>query len=154
MNLNLGRTGSATTTISTMRAQVNNPLFFRRTQPTDYSEQDRILPSPVGRSDSAPSEKKLMNRWLVVVGGILIQLSLGAIYAWSVFTPSLSAAGWTKAQTQFVFSAGLASFAVVMVVAGYYLMPRLGPRLLTIVGGFTLGLGYVLGGLIGGTSVT
>ena len=29
------------------------------------------------------------NRWLVVVGALLIQLCLGAIYAWSVFTPAL-----------------------------------------------------------------
>ena len=80
----------------------------------------------------APDSKPVtaMNRWLVVVGGVLIQVCLGAIYAWSVFTPSLSAAGWTAAQTQFVFSAGLASFAIVMVAAGYYLMPKLGPRLL------------------------
>ena len=83
----------------------------------------------------------------------MIQLCLGAIYAWSVFTPSLTEAGWTKAQTQFVFSAGLVSFAVVMVLAGYYLMPRLGPRKLAIAGGVVLGLGYILGGLIGKTSV-
>jgi OFA family oxalate/formate antiporter-like MFS transporter len=100
------------------------------------------------------AEQKVMNRWLVVVGGILIQLCLGAIYAWSVFTPSLAGAGWTKAQTQFVFSAGLVSFAVVMVLAGYYLMPRLGPRILAILGGLVLGLGYVLGGVAGGTDVT
>jgi len=99
------------------------------------------------------AEQKVMNRWLVVVGGILIQLCLGAIYAWSVFTPSLESAGWTKAQTQFVFSAGLVSFAVVMVMAGYYLMPKLGPRKLALAGGIVLGLGYILGGLIGRTSV-
>ena len=28
-------------------------------------------------------------RWYIVVGAILIQLALGAIYAWSVFTPLL-----------------------------------------------------------------
>jgi hypothetical protein len=33
----------------------------------------------------------LFSRWIIVVAAILIQLSLGAIYAWSVFTPSLSA---------------------------------------------------------------
>jgi OFA family oxalate/formate antiporter-like MFS transporter len=99
------------------------------------------------------SEEKVMNRWLVVVGGILIQLCLGAIYAWSVFTPSLAEAGWSKAQTQFVFAAGLASFAIVMVIAGYYLMPKLGPRKLAFAGGAVLGLGYLLGGLIGQTSV-
>ena len=99
------------------------------------------------------SDQKVMNRWLVVVGGLLIQLCLGAIYAWSVFTPSLVDAGWTKAQTQFVFSAGLASFAVVMVAAGAYLMPKLGPRKLAWTGGLVLGLGYLLGGLVGKTSV-
>ena len=99
-------------------------------------------------------EGKVMNRWLVVVGGILIQLCLGAIYAWSVFTPSLKAAGWTSQQTQYVFSAGLASFAIVMVAAGAFLMPRLGPRKLAILGGIVLGFGYSLGGLLGGTDVT
>ncbi len=34
--------------------------------------------------------KPTMNRWIVVVCAILIQLALGAIYAWSVFTPGLT----------------------------------------------------------------
>ena len=97
------------------------------------------------------SEEKVMNRWLAVVGAILIQLALGAIYAWSVFTPKLIDAGWTKAQTQYVFSAGLAFFAIVMVISGK-MMPKVGPRKLAITGGVVLGLGYILGGLFGGTS--
>lgn len=36
-------------------------------------------------------EQKVMNRWIIVVGAILIQLCLGAIYAWSVFTTPLVA---------------------------------------------------------------
>ncbi len=32
------------------------------------------------------SSPKIMNRWLVVAGGVLVQLCLGAIYAWSAFT--------------------------------------------------------------------
>ena len=79
------------------------------------------------------SNEKVMNRWLVVVGAILIQLCLGAIYAWSVFTPGLKDAGWSSAETQAVFAAGLASFAVVMVIAGR-LMPKIGPRNLAIAG--------------------
>ena len=35
------------------------------------------------------SEKKVMNRNFVVFGAIVIQLCLGAIYAWSVFTKPL-----------------------------------------------------------------
>ena len=61
---------------------------------------------------------KVTNRGMVVVGAILIQLALGAIYAWSVFTPSLKAVGWTAENTQWVFAIGLASFALFMVFAG------------------------------------
>lgn len=98
------------------------------------------------------TQETVKHRWPVVVAAVVIQLALGAIYAWSVFTPSLIAAGWTKAQTQYVFAAGLAFFALVMVIAGR-LMPRVGPRKLSIAGGAVLGLGYVLGGLAGKTSV-
>ena len=91
-----------------------------------------------------------MNRWWVVVGGILIQLCLGAIYAWSVFTPALENIGWTKLQTQIVFSVGLATFAIVMVWAGKKLQTW-GPRRLAVLGGIILGSGYVLAGILGGT---
>jgi len=98
------------------------------------------------------SDSNTSNRWLVVVGAISIQLALGAIYAWSVFTARLTdAAGtyaFTASQTAWVFSAGLATFATVMVLAGRVL-PRVGPRPLIIAGGLLLGGGYVLGGLFG-----
>ncbi len=97
------------------------------------------------------AQQKVGNRWFVVVGAILVQLCLGAIYAWSVFTPQLTAAGWTKVQTQWVFAAGLAFFAIAMVVSGR-LMPKVGPRSLTWAGGILLGTGYVLAGLTGGTN--
>lgn len=91
-----------------------------------------------------------INRWWVVLGAIMIQLSLGAIYAWSVFTPALKAEGWSKLDTQIVFAVGLATFAVIMVFAGSKLATW-GPRKLAITGGLTLGLGYVLAGMLGGT---
>ena len=93
-----------------------------------------------------------LNRWLVVIGAILIQLALGAIYAWSVFTARLTDAAGTYAfsasETAWVFSSGLATFAIVMVLAGR-ILPRTGPRLLAVAGGLLLGGGYVLGGLFG-----
>ena len=103
------------------------------------------------------SEEKVMNRWLVVVGAILIQLSLGAIYAWSVFTKKITIPiaeggeyGFTFPESAWVFSVGLASFAVVMVLAGR-MLPKVGPRALAVAGGLVLGLGYVLGGFLGST---
>lgn len=95
--------------------------------------------------------ERVGRRGFVVLGAILIQLSLGAIYAWSVFTPALTDAGWSKTQTQIVFAAGLATFAVVMVFAGRNLA-RVGPRRLAVAGGLTLGLGYAIGSIGGGTN--
>ena len=97
-------------------------------------------------------EKNHLHRWRVVFGATLIQLCLGAIYAWSVFTPGLIEAGWSKLQTQLVFSVGLASFALVMVWAGRKL-PVWGPRRLVWTGGVVLGLGYVMAGLLDATNV-
>ncbi|HAQ37074.1 MAG TPA: MFS transporter [Saprospirales bacterium] len=93
-------------------------------------------------------KSKVFNRSFVVVGAIMIQLALGAIYAWSVFTKPLVESGWTKTQTQLVFSAGLALFAIVMVIAGR-LMPKFGPQKLAFSSGIVLGLGYIIAGLLG-----
>jgi len=93
--------------------------------------------------------QRVSNRGFVVLGAVLIQLCLGAIYAWSVFTPALQDAGWSKTQTQIVFSVGLAMFAIVMVFAGRKL-PVYGPRKLAMAGGITLGLGYAIAAIGGG----
>jgi MFS transporter, OFA family, oxalate/formate antiporter len=98
--------------------------------------------------------QKVMNRWLVVVGAILIQLALGAIYAWSVFTPPLTDVNgvykFSAGQAAWIFSAGLFFFALVMIWAGRKLS-TFGPQKLAIAGGATLGLGYILAGLFGNT---
>ena len=97
---------------------------------------------------SAP--QTINNRWLVVVGAILVQLCLGAIYAWSVFTPALTKApfNFSKTQTQAIFSVGLATFAGVMVLAGRW-QAKSGPGIVARTGGIVLGVGYLLAGLLG-----
>ncbi len=101
------------------------------------------------------TDGKAMNRWFVVIGAVLIQLCLGAIYAWSVFTKAITIPlaeggeyGFTATQAAWIFSAGLATFAIVMVLAGRF-QATLGPRPLAITGGVVLGVGYILGGLLG-----
>jgi OFA family oxalate/formate antiporter-like MFS transporter len=102
------------------------------------------------------AEQKTMNRGLIVLGALVIQLCLGAIYAWSVFTPKLRAAvmdggfGFSATHTQAVFSVGLVTFAVVMVLAGRW-QAKVGPRLVALSGGILLGLGYILAKFLGGT---
>ena len=101
-------------------------------------------------------DQKVMNRNLVVLGAVLIQLCLGAIYAWSVFTPALKDPegpfAFSAVQTQAIFSVGLATFAVVMVLAGK-LQAKIGPRRVSVMGGVLLGVGYILAGLFGKTFV-
>jgi OFA family oxalate/formate antiporter-like MFS transporter len=95
--------------------------------------------------------QKVMNRWTVVVGGILVQLCLGAIYAWSAFTGRLTAGSglyhFSKSQTQIIFSLGLLSFALVMALIAGKWQAKVGPRVVTLTGGIVMGLGYVLAGL-------
>ena len=92
------------------------------------------------------------NRWLVVLGAILIQLALGAIYAWSVFTKPLTDSGgiykFTATQTNIIFSVGLAAFAV-MTILGGRLMAKYRPQRIAMIGGIILGVGYILAGMIG-----
>ncbi|HUV13131.1 MAG TPA: OFA family MFS transporter [Acidobacteriota bacterium] len=96
------------------------------------------------------SDVKVMNRWMVVLGAVLIQLCLGAIYAWSVFTPILIKAPYSLSttQTQWIFGVGLASFAVVMIIAGR-MQAKYPPRNVAALGGIVLGLGYVAASFVG-----
>ncbi|GMV06865.1 MAG: MFS transporter [Gemmatimonadota bacterium] len=96
---------------------------------------------------------KVMNRWLVVAGGIVIQVCLGAIYAWSAFTAKLTAApyAFTRTQTQVIFSVGLVTFALVMALVAGRWQKKSGPRVVAATGGLVLGLGYLVAGL-GGSS--
>ncbi|MHA1572179.1 MAG: L-lactate MFS transporter [Alphaproteobacteria bacterium] len=108
----------------------------------------------MSQKDAAIAEPKVFNRWFVVIGALLIQLCLGAIYAWNVFTPSLKEApfSFSTVQTQAIFAVGLATFAIIMVLAGKW-QAKSGPRIVAIAGGLLLGLGYVLGGLFGNTFI-
>ena len=96
-------------------------------------------------------ESKSSHGTWVIVGAILIQLSLGAIYAWSVFAKPLQVSGWSTSDTQWPFTVGLVTFALVMVYAGRKLYV-FGPRKLTAAGGIMLGAGYLLAGAMGGES--
>ena len=97
---------------------------------------------------------KITNRWIVVVGAILIQLALGSMYAWSVFTKQLTDVDglykFSASEAAWVFSAALATFAVVMIFAGKW-QAKYGPTIIALIGGIVLGLGYLLGGLFGTT---
>ncbi len=85
-----------------------------------------------------------VNRWLPVVGGVLMNLALGSLYAWSVFVlPLEKEFGWTRAQTSWVFTIAIVCFALSFVVAGR-IQDLKGPRICAAIGGILLGAGFVL----------
>ncbi len=95
------------------------------------------------------AEEKAFNRWLIVVGAILIQLCLGGIYIWSVFRKPLEMAvdegglGLSPSQATLPFSLVLIFFAIATVIGGRW-QDKAGPRLVASVGGILLGAGMLL----------
>ncbi|MHA1560688.1 MAG: L-lactate MFS transporter [Promethearchaeota archaeon] len=94
------------------------------------------------------SENKIQNRWLVVLAAVVLELALGAIYAWSTFASYLkSEEGWTSSETQWVFSIGTLALAIAVIFAGK-LNEIFGPRKLIILSAIITGGGYILGGIL------
>jgi len=88
------------------------------------------------------------NRWLVVLAAVVLELALGAIYAWSTFASYLKNEElWTSSQTQWVFSAGTLALAIAVIFAGK-LNEIVGPRKLIILSAAVTGGGYILGGIL------
>jgi len=94
-------------------------------------------------------------RWVLVILGMIINLCLGSVYAWSVFVGPLTD-HFTKSLGQSVtasevllpFSVFLAFFAIAMPFTGKYI-EKYGPRNITIVGGCLTGLGWLLSSFAG-----
>jgi OFA family oxalate/formate antiporter-like MFS transporter len=91
------------------------------------------------------AEEKTFNRWLVVVGALLIQISLGAVYIYSVFKPGLGLIfpTWSATDLALPSQLVLAFFALGVIFAGR-IQDKIGPRIVATVGGILLGLGLVL----------
>jgi OFA family oxalate/formate antiporter-like MFS transporter len=92
--------------------------------------------------------ERVSNRWVIVCGAIVVQLCLGALYAWSAFTGKLNDPNglfaFTKTETQWIFSMGIAFFAVAMALIAGKWQAKAGPRVVAITGGIVLGIGYML----------
>lgn len=90
-------------------------------------------------------------RWGLVVSGLIINLWLGSIYAWSVFVKPLTdyytnelGQAVTANDILMPFSVFLAVFAITMPFTGR-IIDNYGPRNVTIIGGVLTGVGWLLG---------
>lgn len=89
--------------------------------------------------------EKVMNRWWVVAGALVIQISLGAVYIWSVFQTPLKAVfqDWSETQVTLPAQIVLAAFALAVIFAGR-IQDCTGPRIVATAGGIILGAGLIL----------
>jgi len=107
-------------------------------------------------SDSSVSTSTLPNRWLIALAAFVLQLSLGSVYAWSVFSKPIAAlfngittTKVTQAQLapiSLTFSITLLALGVTAAFGGY-LQNRYGPRIVATAGGILYGLGIILAGI-------
>jgi len=88
-------------------------------------------------------EQKIRNRWIIVIGAILIQLALGTIYSWGTLTIFVSPyLNEIREATVYVFGVGLLSFAITMIFAGQ-LQQKYGPKKIAILGGILIAIGVI-----------
>jgi OFA family oxalate/formate antiporter-like MFS transporter len=107
------------------------------------------------------------NRWGIAAAGFLMQMALGAVYAWSVFrTPLAKQFHWSIEDVTFTFTISIFVLGVAAFFGGLWLN-RKGPRVVALTGGLLYGLGvflasfsanklwwlYLSYGVIGGTGV-
>jgi len=84
-----------------------------------------------------------LNRWWHVVGGVLMNLALGSLYAWSVFIAPLEKEfGWKRADTSSVFTWAVVVFAITFIVAGR-LQDKFGPFKVSLAGSILLTVGFI-----------
>ncbi|HEX7391618.1 MAG TPA: OFA family MFS transporter [Thermoplasmata archaeon] len=93
--------------------------------------------------------QKLPNRWIRVIGALLIQLALGSIYAWSIFNKPLAywiedaAYGAKSLAVLGIFATSLAGFGFFVSVGGV-LQDKHGPKKVAMLAGVIYALGYVM----------
>ena len=85
-----------------------------------------------------------LNRWWRVVGGMMMNIALGTLYAWSVFVAPLEKEfGWKRADTSMVFTIAVVVFALTFIVAGR-LQDKYGPFWVSLTGAVLVSLGFFL----------
>src|SRR5580704_6687653 len=85
-----------------------------------------------------------ISRWWRLVGGVLMTLALGTLYAWSVFVAPLeSEFGWKRSQTSAVFTIAVLMFASSFILAGR-LQDKFGPFWVAVTGSVLVSAGFLL----------
>ncbi len=106
--------------------------------PTD---RDPIERDPIERDPTR-------GRWWIVIAAVLVQLALGAVYAWSVFNgPLQQQFGWSKAQAVLPFEVAIGTIFIGSLIGGR-IQDRSGPRPVALGGSILYAGGIMLASLV------
>ena len=95
---------------------------------------------------------------IVLIAGVLFNLSIGVLYTWSVLRSNMvqpvadGGWGWSAQQAGIPYTIAILCFALGVLIGGR-IQDRIGPRRVVTTGGFLVGLGMVMSGLIGNSPV-
>jgi OFA family oxalate/formate antiporter-like MFS transporter len=85
-----------------------------------------------------------LERWWIALAGILLQMALGAVYAWSVFrVPLAKQFNWTISEVTLTFTIAIMVLGFASFFGGLWLK-RVGPRVVAMTGGALYGFGVFL----------
>ena len=88
--------------------------------------------------------KSNRNRWGIAAAGFLMQMALGAVYAWSVFRiPLAKQFHWSISEVTLTFTISIFVLGVAAFFGGLWLNKK-GPRVVALTGGFLYGFGVFL----------
>ena len=130
---------------------MNQGGFMTRSRRREEAEPDlqpriRLLTSAATVSSRSLEPTLPRTRWLIAVAGIVMQVALGSVYAWSVFRIPLSRAyGWSVPQVTLTFEVAILMLGFAAFAGGLW-MKRAGPRRMAVIGGLGYGLGVILAG--------
>ena len=103
-----------------------------------------ISEHPATSSAGLGGRDSTISRWWRLVGGLMMTLALGTLYAWSVFVAPLeNEFGWKRAQTSTVFTLAVVTFAASLLLAGR-LQDRFGPFWFSVAGSLLITLSFFL----------
>jgi OFA family oxalate/formate antiporter-like MFS transporter len=90
---------------------------------------------------------KEKNRWLIAASAVGIHISIGSVYAWSVFTkPLTKQLGWSLKDVQFTFSLAILFLGLSAAFLGHF-VEKYGPRKAGTLAAIFFGVGIAGSGL-------
>ena len=101
-----------------------------------------------GGGDGGSGKPVTAGRWGIALAAVLVQLALGAVYAWSVFNAPLQQQfGWSKSQAVLPFEVAIGCIVIGTLIGGR-VQDKRGPRPVALAGVVLYSVGIMLASLV------